>query len=183
MKYIKQRTDKTFEVVGDYMSYGRMPLGDDFAGHAQSEATYVIHLNEDGSLIKTRILVHKQSIISYPSDEIKFLGYEVNEDRVNYQIGQIYLFNKTDNFVIHNNDKNAFISEDKHYRYPYYGKNGVVGLVSFNAEKRVKKKIDSMSNYTLLPRQASMHISSDNAIVFVLENKSVKLLSLSLAKP
>ncbi len=183
LRYIKKKPDGTYEMLGDYMSYGAMPLGNDFAGVAQSEATYIIHLDQNGRLISTKILLHKQSILSYPSDSNKWSSYEISPDRVDNRVGQIYLYDSSANYVLHNEDKNAFINEDRLYRYVYYGNNQSVAVVQFTPKSKGKTKNKELSVYTLLPQQTTLALNSNRIVCFATRKKKVKLLLVSLAKP
>jgi len=182
IKHVRMLPDKTYEVLGDYMSYGRMPLGNDYAGMAKSEATYLIHLNSNGALLETKILLHRQSIISYPNSKKKQTTYQVDLDRVDNRVGQLYMYNDTCNYILHNNDKKAFYSVDRHYRFTYFGTDGSVALVNFASGLRQKSRYRTLDEYELLPMQTKFNLSPSQVICFALEKKKVKLIKLSLAK-
>lgn len=188
VRYIKE-IDNKYEIVADYVSYGSMPLGKTNAGIAQSMATYLIQLGDTGELISTDILLHKQSIINYSGrqEQLKNVNstaaYEINKDNVNTQIGQLYLYNNSINYVIHNEDKKSFYSAERLYKYTYFGKDGKVAVIAFTPDSKKKEAIDSLANYTLLPMQSSYNLSKEQVVTFALEKKTVKLLSLSLGKP
>lgn len=183
IRHIRILANGEIEVVGDYMSYGRMPLENDFAGLAKSEATYLIQLQSNGKLINTKILLHRQSIISYPSNEDKTSTYQVDLDRVDKRVGQVYLRNDQLNFILHNNDKRAFYNRDRYYKFTYFGTFGSVALVKFSKDTKDKSKYVALNEYALLPMQANFSVSEDAVLCFATQKKKVKLLYITLAKP